>query len=139
MTTSGRGTPTGGLVQSLQGNAASLVRLELDRLRQELSDSARQAGRASALLGGAGLLGMVTVGTSVALVLRSLDTVLPRPASAALLSGVCGAGAGVLAALGVAELRRARPFVPEETVQGVTDDVRAARPGTSGGTARPAG
>lgn len=126
-------------MQSLQENVASLVRLEVDRVRQELSDTAQRAGRASALLGGAGLLGVVTVGASVAFALRTLDVVLPRPAAAAVLAGVCGAGAGVLGALGVAELRRALPILPKETMQSLRDDARAAGTGAAEGSAPPAG
>ena len=126
------GSP-GGLLQSVGADVSALVRQELQHAQAELAAKARLAGRAGALLGAAGVLGAMSVGSATALLLRLLDRRLSPPASAALMTGLLSGGAGALAAGALAELRRAWPLVPEETVASLRDDVRAAT-----GTDRPA-
>jgi Putative Actinobacterial Holin-X, holin superfamily III len=129
MTSTGPGTSTAELVQALQQDVAALVRREVRAVQEEMTGKAAQAGRGAALLGGAAITGALAAGTSAALFLRALDTFLPRPASALVLTTAYGAAAGALAAAGVAELRRSMPLVPEETVDQLKTDVQA---GTSG-------
>ncbi|TQN42560.1 putative superfamily III holin-X [Blastococcus colisei] len=68
----------------------------------------------------------MTIGSSTALLLRLLDRRLSPTASAALATGLYAGGAAALGAAALAELRRAWPLVPEETVVSLRDDVRAA-------------
>ncbi|MDK3257586.1 phage holin family protein [Blastococcus capsensis] len=128
MTESTPGSSTSELLQSLSADLSALVRQELQRAQQEVTGKARQAGRAGALLGAAGVLGAMAVGSSTALLVRLLDRRLSPPASAALATGLYAGGAAGLVAGALAELRRAWPLVPEETVAGLHDDVRAAAP-----------
>jgi Putative Actinobacterial Holin-X, holin superfamily III len=130
MTTPESHSSTGDLFQALADDVRTLLRQELRSAREELRDSARNAGRGAALLGGAGVLGALGAGTSAALLVRMLDRVLPRPAAALVATVVYLAGAGALAAAGLAELRRALPVTPTSTLASLSEDVRAAS-GTS--------
>jgi len=117
----------GRLVDELTADTAHLVRAELARGRREVVAKAREAGRGAALLGGAGLLGALAAGTSAAVVVRVLGTVLPRPAAALVATVLYAGGAAALGVAGVEELKRIGPLLPEETIAGVRDDLRAAR------------
>lgn len=137
MTASNQGGSTGDPVQSLSADLAALVRQELQRAQEELSGKARQAGRAGAMLGGAAVLGAMAAGTSATLLRRMLERRLPPAAAAFVTTALLGGAAGALASAGLAELRRAWPLVPEETVAGVRKDVRVATEQAPPGTTAP--
>src|SRR5207253_8343500 len=120
---------TGRLVSAVTEDIAGLVRQEVRQAQAELTEKAKGAGLGGALVAGAGVLGAVAVGATGAFVMRSLDRFLPRPASAFVTALLFGGAAGALAAAGAAELKKQLPLVPEQTVQSVKDDLRAAQAG----------
>jgi Putative Actinobacterial Holin-X, holin superfamily III len=126
MTTPTPNSSTGELLQALADDLRSLMHQELRSAREELAATAKSAGRGAALLGGAGVLGALTAGTSAALLVRALDRVLPRPLSALVAVAIYGAAAGGLAAAGIAELRRALPLTPQDTLTDLRQDLDAA-------------
>jgi hypothetical protein len=131
MTSGTNGGSTADLFQSLSADLSALVRQELQSAQRELAAKGRQAGRAAALLGGAAGLAVLAAGSSSALLLRLLEKRFSPTTAAVLATLLYGGGAAGLGAAGVAELRRALPLVPQETVAGIRDDVRVA---SSGGT-----
>lgn len=126
MTASTPGNSTSELLQSLSADLSALVRQEFQRAAGELTGKIRQTGKGAALLGGAGLLGVMTVGTSTTLLVRLLERRFSPATSAFLATALLGGAAGALAAAGLAEVRKALPLVPEETVAGLRSDVRVA-------------
>ncbi|MFR9801247.1 phage holin family protein [Pseudonocardia sp. RS010] len=114
-------------VRALTEDVRALVRSEVRAMRDDLVGELGRARTASLLLGGAGLLGLLAAGSSAALLMRALDGVLPRTASAAVVTGVYGGAAGGLAAAGLAQLRRVRDEVGD-TVGRVRDEVSGAQP-----------
>ena len=117
---------TGELFQSMSEDLTALVRQELRLAQQELAAKGREVGRAGALLGAAAALGVLSVGTSATLLLRVLERWFGPTAAAAVATGLYAGGAGALGATALAELRRAWPLVPEETVANLRQDVRVA-------------
>jgi hypothetical protein len=109
-------------VRALTEDVRALVRSEVRAMRDDLVGELGRARTASLLLGGAGLLGLLATGSSAALLMRLLDDVLPRAASAAIVTGLYGGAAGALAAAGLAEARRVRDEV-RDTVGRVRDEV----------------
>jgi len=88
-----------------------LLKEEVQRVRDELGATVRNSRRAAALLGGAGALGLTAAATSTVLVVRVLDSLLPRPVAALTATALYGGGAALLARAGLAELRRAQQTV----------------------------
>jgi hypothetical protein len=92
------------------GQAIEAVQQEVEQLRQEGAERAQEAARGAALIGGAGALGLVTVGALGSLPLMALRRVLPAWQLALLVAGGSAAGA---AALGRAGFRRLAVVAPE--------------------------
>ncbi|GAA2863979.1 hypothetical protein GCM10010472_21550 [Pseudonocardia halophobica] len=113
-------------VRALTEDVRALVRSEVRAMREDLLGELGRARTASLLLGGAGALGLLATGSSAALLMRLLDTVLPRAASAAVVTGVYGGAAGALAVAGLGELRRVREQLGE-TVDRVRSEVATAQ------------
>jgi hypothetical protein len=123
---------TADLLRALTDDLTTLVRSELRRAQDELADKARQAARGGALLGGAGVLGALSLATSTVLVVRILDRFLPPRAAAFVATALYGGGAAALAVAGWNELRRSLPPSPGDALSGVREDVRAVREGATG-------
>ncbi|MDX6361010.1 phage holin family protein [Streptomyces sp. NPDC058274] len=113
----------GELVGQATEQLSQLVRQEISLAKEELTEKGKRAGRGGGLLGGAGAVGYVGLmalsGTGVA----ALSLVLPVWAAALIVTAVLFVIAGVLAAAGRAQLRRAAPPTPERTLDSVKADV----------------
>jgi hypothetical protein len=134
MTETTPGGNTADLLQALSADVAALVRQELRHAQEELAAKGKQAGKAGALLGAAGVLGALAIGTSSAAFVRLLEKRLSPTGAAVVATVLYGGGAAALAAAALAELRRALPLVPEETVANVRSDVRIATQAREGET-----
>jgi hypothetical protein len=131
MTSSTPGGSTADLLQSLTADLSALVRQELRQAQQELAGKGRQAGKAAALLGAAGVLGALAAGSSAGFLVRLLEHRFSPTTSALLATVLYGGGAAALGAAALQELRRAWPPVPEGAVASIRDDVRVASTGGS--------
>jgi Putative Actinobacterial Holin-X, holin superfamily III len=117
--------PTSELLRTVALEVGSLVQGELASARREITGKVLAARPAMAKLGAAGVLGAMAAGTSAATLIRALDRVLPRTASALAATALLGGAGAALAAGAREELRRIGSLVPEQTVQNVKADVAA--------------
>ena len=117
----------GELVAQATEQLSRLVRQELSLAKEELAEKGRRAGRGGGLLGAAGAFAyaglLALAGTATA----ALSLTLPVWASALIVAAVLFLVAGVLAATGRSQLRRAVPPTPEETLGSVRADVEEIR------------
>ncbi|MEU9265418.1 phage holin family protein [Streptomyces sp. NPDC048251] len=113
----------GELVGQATEQLSRLVRQELALAKHEFTEKGRRAGRGGGLLGAAGAFAyaglLALAGTGVA----ALSLTLPVWAAALIVTAVLFVIAGVLAAVGRGQLRRAAPPTPEETLGSVRADV----------------
>jgi len=123
--------PTSELLRTVASEMRSLVQNELTSARREITGKALKARPAMAKLGAAGVLGAMAAGTSAAALVRALDRILPRPASALAATALLGGAAAALAAAGREDLRRIGALIPEQTVQSVKADIAAVTEATS--------
>ena len=96
---------------------------ELEHLRQEGAERAREAGRGAALVGTAGALGLVSVGALASLPLLALRRVMPGWAIALLVAGGTGAGAAVLGRAGATRLAAIAPESLERELKRAVEEV----------------
>jgi hypothetical protein len=117
--------PTSELLRTVASEVRSLVQGELTSARREITGKVLGARPVMAKLGAGAVLGAMAAGTSAATLVRALDRVLPRTASALAATALLGGAAAALAAAAREELRRMGSLVPEEAVQSVKADVAA--------------
>ncbi|WP_328870515.1 phage holin family protein [Streptomyces sp. NBC_00287] len=117
----------GELVGQATEQLSLLVRQELALAKEELAEKGRRAGRGGGLLGAAGAVAyaglLALAGTAVA----ALSVTLSVWAAALIVTAVLFAVAAVLGATGRAQLKRAAPPTPEETLGSVRADVEEIR------------
>jgi uncharacterized membrane protein YqjE len=124
----------GELLKRLSQETTDLVRQELELAKAEATDKGKQAGKGAGMLGGAGVAGLLALGTLTAMVVLLLNHAMADWLAALIVTLVWGAIAGVLALRGRDRLKDAGPPVPEQTVQTVKEDVRWAKTRTRSGS-----
>ena len=117
----------GELVHQATEQLSQLVRQEISLAKVELAEKGRRAGRGGGMLGAAGAIGYVGLIALAGTGTAALSLVLPVWAAALIVTAVLFAIAAVLAATGRAQLRRAAPPTPEETLGSVRADVEEIR------------
>lgn len=113
----------GELVGQATEQLSQLVRQEVSLAKEELAAKGRRVGRGGGLLGAAGAVAYAGLLALAATATAALSLTLPVWAAALIVTGVLFALAGLLAATGRAQLRRAAPPTPEVTLGSVRADV----------------
>jgi uncharacterized membrane protein YqjE len=122
-----RSQPVGELMKRLATETATLVRQEIDLAKAEVSEKGRKAGQGAGMFGGAGVAGLLALGSLTACVILALDTAMDAWLAALIVTAIWGAIAGVLALSGRQRFAEAAPAVPEQTVETVKEDVEWAK------------
>jgi len=122
-----RSRPTGELVRQLSEQTSTLVRQEIELAKAELTERGKVAGKGAGMLGGAGLIAALALGTLTACLILLLDEAMNAWVAALIVAVAYGAVAGVLALQGRNRIREGMPPAPEQTVESVKEDVRWAK------------
>ena len=114
---------TGELVKQLSTQVSTLVRQEVELAKAEAAEKGRKVGVGAGMFGGAGVAGMLMLGSLTAFLILVLALAIPAWASALLVTVLWAGVAAVLALQGRNKLREMGKPVPEKTVETVKEDV----------------
>ena len=95
--------------------------------KAEMTEKGRQAGPGIGMMGAAAGVGLLAAGTLTAFVVLVLDEAMAVWLAALLVGLVYAAVAGALFLMGKARVREAGPFVPEQTIETVKEDIEWAK------------
>lgn len=104
-----------------------LIQAEIAALKAEIASKLKSAGIGAGLLVGAAAVAFFAVLTFTAAAILGLAEVLPAWAAALIVGGILIVIAGVLVAIGIAQLKRGLPPTPTETIESINEDVRIVR------------
>ncbi|HKN97877.1 MAG TPA: phage holin family protein [Pseudonocardiaceae bacterium] len=119
---------TSGVTDDLADNLGRLVRHEMRTIGDELRRKAGQAGLGAGLVAFGLVMALYAGGCVVAGIVALLARVMPAWLAAAVVAAVLATVAGLAAALGVGEVRRATPLVPEEAAADIAAAADNAAP-----------
>jgi uncharacterized membrane protein YqjE len=122
-----RERPIGELLKQLSQETTTLVKQELDLAKAEVAQKGQQAGKGVGMFGGAGVMGLLALGSFTAFLIMLLDGAMPNWAAALVVTAVYAAIAGVLALQGRNKVKEATPPVPEQAVESVKEDAQWAK------------
>lgn len=125
--TQSTGGGMGDAAARLTQDTADLIRAELQVARDEVMATVRRTGTAAALLGGAGVCGVLVLATGTVTVLRGLEKIMPPGRAALVLTTLYAAGAAGLAAAGMQAARAANESA-EQALDTASRGVRSATP-----------
>ena len=115
------------LVNDLSEQTARLARTEARLAAREMAAKARHGGFALGALGVAGILAAYAGATLLACLVLALAIVMPGWTAALLVGGALLVLAGLIALIGRAQLRKAMPPVPDDTIGRVREDIEAVK------------
>ena len=116
-------------LQQLVSDIAILVRHEIELAKNELAKKVKSAGVGAGMLSASALAAIFTLGSLTALIVAALSLALPLWAALAIVTLIWALGTGTLAMLGKRKVEDASPFVPEQTIENIKEDVACARRG----------
>jgi uncharacterized membrane protein YqjE len=117
----------GELFKQLSDDMSTLVRQELRLAQVEMTEKGKRAGIGAGMFGGAGIVGMLALGTLTACIIAALSKAMDVWLAALIVTVIYAAIAGVLALRGKQRISTATPPVPEQTVESVKEDVQWAK------------
>jgi uncharacterized membrane protein YqjE len=125
-TTDARERPIGELVKDLSQQTSTLVRKEIELARAEMQQQGKQAGKGAGLMTGAGVAGLLALGSLTAGLIALLDKAMATWVAALIVMALWAVVAAVLAKAGQRSFKRATPPAPQ-TVETVKEDIQWAK------------
>lgn len=92
-----------------------------------MSSKLKSVGIGAGLLVGAGVFAFFAALVLLAAAVLALATVLPAWASALIVGGSLLLLAGIVAGIGIAQLKRGLPPTPSDTIESIGEDIRVIR------------
>jgi len=114
----------------------TLVRQEIELAKTEVSEKGKQAGIGAGMFGGAGVVGLYSVGALIATIIALLATAMDTWLAGLIVTVVLGAVAGVLVLQGRKKLEQATPPAPEQAISSVRRDADTLKARAQEGRAR---
>jgi uncharacterized membrane protein YqjE len=121
-----RERPIGELLKQLAEETTTLVRKELELAKAEVTEKGKEAGVGVGMFGGAGVAGLLALGSLTAFLIALLATAMEVWLAALIVTVVWAAVAGVLALMGRNKVQEATPPAPQ-TVETIKEDVQWAK------------
>ena len=118
--------PIGELLKELSQQTATLVRKEIELAKAEITTQGKKAGLGAALFGGAGVIGLATLGAFTAFLILLIAEAVPGWAAALIVTVLYGAIAAFLAMRGKDKVQEATPPAPQ-TIETVKEDIEWAK------------
>ena len=119
--------PVAELLKELSNQTTTLVRQELELAKAEMAEKGKKAGLGAGMFGGAGLVGLLALGSLTTCVIAALDTGMELWLAALIVTAVYAAIAGALALLGKQKTQEATPPAPEQAIDSTKEDVQWAK------------
>lgn len=120
---------TAELISNVGDQVSRLVRDELELAKAELRQKGKRFGTGVALGGAAGVLAWFGLAGLLVAAGAALALVMPVWAAALIVAVVLLAVAGVLAAVGVGDVKKSTPPIPEQAIDSTRRDIAAVREG----------
>jgi uncharacterized membrane protein YqjE len=114
---------TGDLVKALAQQVSTLVRQEMELAKAEMGEKGKKAGLGLGMFGGAGVAGLLALGSLSAFLILVLAEAIPGWAAALIVTAIWAVAAGVLALQGREKVKEVGKPVPEKTAESVKEDV----------------
>ena len=121
-----RDEPISELLKRLSNETTTLVKMELELAKAEMTQKGKQAGTGVGLLGGGGVAGFLALIALTLTLIFLLDTFMKTWIAALIVTVLWAAIAGALALKGKNELKDVNP-APEQTIETVKEDVEWAK------------
>ncbi|MGW5051640.1 phage holin family protein [Actinokineospora sp. NPDC004072] len=118
---------TAELISRVGEQLSRLVRDEMALAKAELREKGRRMGAGAALGGAAGVLAWFGLGALLVAAGAALALVLPVWAAALIVGAVLLVVAGILAAIGIGDVKKATPPVPEQAIASTRRDIDAIK------------
>lgn len=115
------------LIGDLPGYLVDLLRSELERLKQELVAKAKHLGVGIGLILAGAFFAFFAFAVLLAAAVLGIATALPAWLAALIVGGALLVITVILVLVGVNQLKRGVPPVPEETIASVKEDVNAIK------------
>lgn len=114
-------------IQQLVGDLTILFREEIELAKTELAEKIKAAAVGAGMLSGSAMAGIITLGCLTALAAVSLSIVIPSWAALLAVTVLWASVTIILALIGKRKVEDATPFLPEQTIKNVKQDVARAR------------
>ena len=115
------------LIGDLPGYLVELLRSELERLKEELIGKAKHLGVGVGLVAGGAFFAFFAFAVLLAAAVLGIATALPAWLAALIVGVALLIITAILVLIGVNQLKRGVPPVPEETIASVKEDVNAIK------------
>jgi uncharacterized membrane protein YqjE len=119
--------PIAQLLKQLAQETSTLVRQELELAKAEMREKGKKAGPGLGMIGGAGIVALLAMGSLTAFLILALDGVMPNWAAALIVTAVYSAAAAVLYLRGKERVDDAGSPVPQQTIETLKEDVEWAK------------